>query len=621
MQQQQVNFVPAAGSCRRSQAVLGFGVGAIVDFVTGSYMPLGLDLQQIRAGALGGRVADIKIFEPRLQYLLETSEFRSVPTPSDKEKRRFGTEVERRFAVPCTRFPEWLECPSCHRLGRVNDPFEVQPNQKVRCTACNVDANPVRFIVCCEQGHINDFPWVRWAHGDQETCKRPLLYLRSAGKSTGLGDLYVECKNRDCKAGPQSLEKIFHKGELRKLGLRCTGRRPWLMTSNQRCDKEPVTVQRGGSNVYFTVTASMLSIPPGSDAVAQFFEQAWDFISALPEGNRDTAVKSYAQVNGIDEELALAWVAERARIARGETVKDEHSARYQEYLALSRNHEAIEVAGARPDFENKVSPPPETISRWFDLIAVAKRVREVRVSCGFTRLAPLPIAIEAIPKALRDGKIVPLSRQKLTWLPAIELRGEGVFLRFKEAEIESWVRRNQGAEARAAQLDGIFQQVCAERGYEPPYPITARLLLVHSFAHALIRRISLDCGYSSASLRERLYVQDSVLGEEPMAGVLIYTGTADSDGSLGGLVAHGSPSRISELVLRTIADVSWCSSDPVCLETEPVVTADRVSGASCHSCLLVPETACEKFNRELDRTFLVGDFGKTYKGFFDGALT
>lgn len=106
-----------------------------------------------------------------------------------------------------------------------------------------------------------------------------------------------------------------------------------------------------------------------------------------------------------------------------------------------------------------------------------------------------------------------------------------------------------------------------------------------------------------------------------MNGVLIYTGSPDSEGSLGGLVRLADARQLERIVLQTIRNARWCGSDPVCLETDPAQSGDRVSGAACHCCLLVPETACEKFNRELDRTMLVGspetsEFGH-WRGYFD----
>jgi hypothetical protein len=149
------------------------------------------------------------------------------------------------------------------------------------------------------------------------------------------------------------------------------------------------------------------------------------------------------------------------------------------------------------------------------------------------------------------------------------------------------------------------------------YTVSPRLLLVHAFAHALIRQISVECGYSASALRERLYVSEDA--GRTTNGVLVYTGSPDSEGSLGGLVRLAEPALLEPIVLRALRNAAWCGSDPVCLETDPRQSGDRVSGAACHCCLLIPETACERFNRELDRALLVGDGEEKFEGFFGEA--
>ena len=37
--------------------------------------------------------------------------------------------------------------------------------------------------------------------------------------------------------------------------------------------------------------------------------------------------------------------------------------------------------------------------------------------------------------------IAPLSREAATWVPAVEVNGEGIFLQFDEAMVEAWCRR------------------------------------------------------------------------------------------------------------------------------------------------------------------------------------
>ena len=58
-----------------------------------------------------------------------------------------------------------------------------------------------------------------------------------------------------------------------------------------------------------------------------------------------------------------------------------------------------------------------------------------------------------------------------------------------------------------------------------------------------VRQLSFECGYSLASLRERLYAASPGAGT-PMAGILVYTSAGDAEGSLGGLVREAQVDRL-----------------------------------------------------------------------------
>ena len=218
-------FVPAVGKARRSQGVFGFGPGAIVDFPGGSFMPLGLHQMEVLWSDLPVEAkSDIAFHEPRLQRLLEVDFFRKLPTPGEGFLGEYGRTVHKNWGTPCVRFPRWLECPQCHRLGFVGEPFEARPNGEVVCLKCDTKhglrANPVRFVVACHRGHIDDFPWNEWAHSKATPCERPNLSMRSEGRSAALGDLRVECR---CGA-TRGLGDIFQGKEMKP--YRCRGSRP-----------------------------------------------------------------------------------------------------------------------------------------------------------------------------------------------------------------------------------------------------------------------------------------------------------------------------------------------------------------------------------------------------------
>jgi hypothetical protein len=604
--------VRAAGQVRRSQVISTYGIGAIVDLETGSFMPLGLEDWETQLR--GGRQASIVIYEPRLQAQLNVEHFRLPPIVEDIPSQ--PGFVELRYSVPAVRFPRWHECPACHRLGTEGDPFALHPdgNQLV-CNRCNGKrVNPVRFVVACGRGHIDDFPWEAWAHRDREDgrCQNPVLYLQSRGESAALADLYVSCKT--CRSG-KSLADVFGKEALR--GHKCRGRRPWLI-DREDCTQEgpPRVLQRGASNIHFTLLGSMLSIPPVSEPIFQALDEHWSVLRSLPREALVPALSGIADRYGVSAESLVAAFDQRLMIERGTAGYSETASRAEEYLALGSSRDDPPVAGHIGEFQNEVADAPRELAAWFDLVGAVSRLREVRAMAGFTRIEPYPGGVDRIADAIAKGEVAPLSKTPRQWLPAAEIRGEGIFLRFRTGRIDKWIADNPELGLRAARLDAIAARIAAERGYRRQYPITPRLLLVHAFAHAMIRQLSIDCGYSSSALRERLYVAEPENGQSAMNGLLIYTGSPDSEGSLGGLVRLAAPPLIADAVVRAIRTARWCGSDPVCLESDPDQSGERLSGAACHCCLLVPETACEKYNRELDRTMLVGDADGRWRGFF-----
>ncbi|MBY5725217.1 MULTISPECIES: DUF1998 domain-containing protein [Rhizobium] len=606
--------VEPIGTVRRSQLVSSFGIGAIIDLEKGSFMPMGLeDWERINS------LPSLRIGEERLQSMLGVSHFRLGPV---KEQIAGTTQVRARSAAPAVRFPEWHECPKCHIIGREGTPFELADDgARLRCTAHGgkVFTNPVRFVVACRRGHLSDFPWEWWAHRGCEggICQRPLLRLGSRGESASLADLFVVCEacSTPERKTMQSLGTAFGADAL--TGWTCDGFRPWLHDRQADCREQVRALQRGASNVHFGVVGSALSIPPASEALTQIVEQSRMYLDGVPEAALPSVLTGVSQTYGVPVDQLLAAYRRLRSIEVGGPPLTEKIAREQEYDALSQDRDDPIVGGVVPQFQNEVFDPPPALSHWFDLVGATSRLREVRALAGFSRIEPHPVSPERVRQAIAEGKVSPLSKTERTWLPGAEIRGEGIFLRFRTETVDKWIDDNPGLAARVAILETRSMQIAEERGYERDYTITPRLLLVHSFAHAFIRQISVECGYSASALRERLFVSDT---GRTMNGVLIYTGSPDSEGSLGGLVRLSTPDLLQPIVLRTLANAGWCGSDPVCLETDPTQSGDRISGAACHCCLLLPETACERFNRELDRAVLVGDADQSFAGFFGNLM-
>jgi hypothetical protein len=260
-----------------------------------------------------------------------------------------------------------------------------------------------------------------------------------------------------------------------------------------------------------------------------------------------------------------------------------------EYQALSRITDGDEQ---NSEFVVVEAPSQGALAdEWFEKVMLVKRLREVRVQTGFSRVSPYTINEPEERKA-------PLFRVDPGWLPAIEVKGEGVFLKISEKFIREFESREK-VQARVGPIRQRQQAPSAGRVFHAGQVISPRYLVIHSLAHCLINQWSLECGYPTASLRERLYVS------EEMAGILIYTATTDSAGSLGGVISLAETGRLSSVLENGIRTSSWCSSDPLCIESE----ATGVSGlnlAACHACMLLPEVSCETGNIFLDRAMLVG---------------
>lgn len=234
---------------------------------------------------------------------------------------------------------------------------------------------------------------------------------------------------------------------------------------------------------------------------------------------------------------------------------------------------------------------------------------------GFTRIESNSDFAEATVPL--DDRMTALRRESPTWLPASEVRGEGIFLQVREGALLAWEAK---PEVRALQ-DEFLESHKAWRKLRNLKPIGehfpgARFVLLHSLAHALMRQIVLDCGYSAASIRERLYSRQPEESGGPMAGILLYTAAPDSEGTLGGLVELGDPLTLGRHLQQALESARLCASDPLCAEHHPDTTGRGIHGACCHACQFSPETSCERGNRYLDRSVLVDTFSSGEARFF-----
>jgi hypothetical protein len=284
----------------------------------------------------------------------------------------------------------------------------------------------------------------------------------------------------------------------------------------------------------------------------------------------------------------LVDAIKRARGLEPRETSDHQGFRREEYEALTN--------GSPDDQSDEFVCVPGELgpvgSQWFGHVMLAKRLREVRALEYFTRLTP---PSPANPIEYR----APIFGNEVSWLPAVEVTGEGVFLTLDSERLHEWEAR-PSVSRRAQVVDDRYRTAFKNLGRQPDRVITPRFLLAHTLAHVLINQWSLESGYPAASLRERLFVFDDAVG------ILIYTATSDSAGSLGGVVGQARPDRLDSTLGSAAAAAQWCSSDPVCIESR-AAGVDSLNLAACHACVLLPEVSCEEMNRLLDRASLVGE--------------
>lgn len=588
------------GNLRRSQVITTFGPGSVVDFRTGgrrgapvSAIVAGIDTWDSRTKTPGLDHPQA-IHEPRLENRLGVFGFRQPPVTGDwpgKDKKVTGEEL---YAY---RFPRWLRCPRCENLRPARHWNRHPGSPGLTCAGCSNDPEtgardvyvvPVRFITACPNGHLDEFPWHSWLQ-HAPGCDPGDLRLFSSGGS-GLSSLVVYCPK--CEEG-EDMEGCFGEEALENP---CSGRRPWLGDDDESCDRMLRTLQRGASNLYFPVIRSSLDIPPWSDPLQRQLGKDW---GRLKEKDSAEKRRQYIEVTGLASELGTT-VEELAdevedRVELLDHMSDDlRREEYQQFISASKSG-APGNLDEEAEFEVEKAPRAVELSPVIKQVVRAKRLREVRALEGFTRIHP--------PEH-EDSDIAPLSSGRLPWLPAVEVKGEGIFVQLPDGKVREWEERDDVRRR-------FFQFLSEPDLADVDVHFGPRFLLVHTLAHALIRSISLECGYGAASLRERLYV-----GEE-MAGCLIYTATPDSEGTLGGLVQQADEELFLTAVNRALDDSEWCASDPLCI-TGRAALSDPLNVAACHNCMLLPETSCEQFNQLLDRGSLVGTPENRALGFFEG---
>ena len=581
---------------RKSQAVSPFGVGAMFEVLGQSFVACDTTFW-----SNSGKRIDLL----RLAKALNVEYFKLPPTNSD------FTPATLKEYVPFVRFPLWSLCASCRRVTKIK---KSESAKIPTCQYCSGKRRlaPIRYVKICRSGHMSDIDWHYWTHHtassppEQQQCRDygALIWKSTrAGKNSKQGE-YVECKT--CGAKNYLLELVRQQ-------LRCEGTQPWLRSTHE-CEEPAIARPRGATNIHFPFMESALDIPETASG-NQVSSEDQSRVKAHRSFNQLLTMTSTSSIY----RTKIIQVSNETGVSvqNVEQIILQEPTKHSLDQSGSASHQRLEVgewaafhddefltkasgffAARKIDFgmATNAQLELEQLASLISRVVIVDKLREVRALTGFSRFEPN-----------REKIISPSLTVRASWLPAIEVYGEGIFIALDEEKVREWEDRD----AVKNQVDKFLR--LSERSFWGgllPRP-TGRLILLHTISHLLIRQLSFSCGYSSSSLRERIYSSDES-DSENMCGILIYTSSGDSEGSLGGLAREGEPKRLMKTLISALRDADWCSSDPVCGELWS--GPGSLNHAACHACSLLPETSCQFRNLLLDRSFLIG---ASRSGFFN----
>ncbi len=609
---------PAAGHLRRSQIVTTFGPGAMLDLPRHAVIVGGLEHWTEH-----GRT---RIHEPRLEAkicealgLEDRNELPMYSPPVDDDD-----PTGPRPGITSFIFPAWFIAQVDGEVFRDAHGKRYRTRPLVHWRDLDgafhylrdrtkIAVVPVRFVQACRNGHISDVDWHRFVH-DNNAAPRAPLWIDEGGTGGDLSDIYVRCE-------ATGVRRALGEAKLpdsRVLG-RCSGDRPWLgRGARETCtgeDEQPEwsrLLVRSASNAYFTQVLRAISIPEANAELRKAIDALWDdelrFVDDLDDlirlrrKGKPKVTPPLAPFRDLE-----IWTEIQRRRAGFEETKSIKQAELESLLACAPESE-IDRPGDDDFFARRREQIhlPAMLAGRLERVLLVHRLREVTAQIGFTRFEAAVTDIDG--ELSLDVKRAVLSREP-TWVPAVEHHGEGFFLGLSSAAIEAW-QRLPAVQARGHHLAQGFDAWAQARRLDHAHFPGVAYVLLHSLAHLLIQQVAIECGYAATAISERIYT--GPLGH----GILLYTGTTGSEGTLGGLVAVGR--RIEPILLRALEDGRLCSNDPVCAQHEPNDPHEdrHLHGAACHGCLLIAEPSCERRNELLDRALVVPTVASPGAAFF-----
>jgi hypothetical protein len=568
--------------------VTTYGPGSLLDLPTQSVIVGGLD----HWSGVSEEVHEPRLAE-KLKRLLELPALKLFSPPPDSEDPTAPST-----GITAWQFPEWFVAQNVEQGGLTRSRPLVHRKALSRGKYIDNDRRkhpvvPTRFVRACRKGHIGDIDWFVFVHRGQTSCRRP-LWIDERGTSGDIGEIVIRC---EC-----GQERRLNDATVPGTLGHCDGSRPWLGPyTKEPCEEVNRLLVRHASNAYFPQVMSVISLPDRNETLEKAVTQVWEnflqYVDEIDDLARERKKKPpvKAALEGFSDEEVMQEIEVRKGVGSEAPVK---SVKLAEFEVLTAAKEEVGQDIPDGDFLARTLPRPVWNKPWMasvERVVLVHRLREVVAQLGFTRFEASTANVQG---ELEMGVVAAHLARELSWLPAVENRGEGVFIQLGTSLVEEWLKRSAVIERGQWLLAGF-------EGWKEQHPHSKRefpglpYFLLHSLSHLLLTAVSLECGYPASSIRERVYALEAGYG------ILLYTGTPDAEGTLGGLVETG---RQIDRHFRAALELGrLCSNDPVCAQHDPQNPHECrfLHGAACHGCLLIAETSCEQHNDFLDRALVI----------------
>ena len=581
---------------RRSQFITTYGPGAILEGTTG---PRVIPSPEIGLFIDGSRLRpnDYEISDQRMsQGLLGGARIFRLPSNAE------GGAPSRQALYGTKPFPSWKLC--LNSAGHPASSYVLYAGSA--CPVCRSTwrrgIEAIRFIAACPDGHMDDVDWHYFVHRGS-SCQQT-EWFRWFGGGGAISNIFIECPR--CGSRSVSLGQAYGQSWV------CSVRRPENEPLSSRpsrlgfrCRRSSRIVQRQASNLRIPELRTLFSIPPRYTTLHNLLQAGpiyENILGSAPDSKerlerilRNLATRGRIGQASVDEVLRYSW----AEISRAisdvlaDVPKTYHELIVEEFRALeeSSREGAPPQRGSTPESPVIFHVDPDLVESVRGSSSMTYRVtpilklRTIVVQYGYRREVDTDVRASVVPVSFPD-RLNP----DLKWYPGAEFLGEGVFITADgpvQLSGSTFAKWNEALGRASDYPPEVFRDANSREELNPLF------VWWHTMAHLLVRSIASEAGYSSASIRERIYLN----ADASRGGVLLYATQPGSEGTLGGLIALVP--HFQDIMNVALDQIPTCSGDPLC--AEHVFERGGYNGAACYACMLLSETSCEHRNLWLDR--------------------